>query len=49
MYYGMVISSYIILLLNGFVGFQWAEDGTATSLWVTIYIKYYIKYKELII
>jgi len=34
MYYGMVISSYIILLLNGFVGFQWAEDGTATSLWI---------------
>ena len=22
------------LLLNGFVGFQWAEDGTAMSLWV---------------
>lgn len=21
------------LLLNGFVGFQWAEDGTKTSMW----------------
>jgi len=32
----MIIATYIILLLNGFVGFQWAEDGTATSLWVNI-------------
>jgi len=34
MYNAMIIASYIILLLNGFVGFQWAEDGTPTSLWI---------------
>jgi hypothetical protein len=34
LYNGMIIATYIILLLNGFVGFQWAEDGTATSLWI---------------
>jgi len=35
----MVIASYIILLLNGFVGFQWTEDGTPTSLWVINIVK----------
>jgi len=34
LYNAMVIASYIILLLNGFVGFQWTEDGTPTSLWI---------------
>ena len=29
----MVVVNFWILLLNGFVGFQWAEDGTKLSLW----------------
>ncbi|TPX58752.1 hypothetical protein SpCBS45565_g07923 [Spizellomyces sp. 'palustris'] len=29
----MVITTLWCLLLNGFVGFQWAEDGTSLSLW----------------
>ncbi|KAJ3171729.1 Chitin synthase, class 7 [Geranomyces variabilis] len=29
----MIITTLWCLLLNGFVGFQWAEDGTKTSLW----------------
>lgn len=33
-YDGTVISTVWVLLLNGFVGFQWTEDGTALSLWV---------------
>jgi hypothetical protein len=28
-----VSTTFWILLLNGFVGFQWAEDGTKKSLW----------------
>lgn len=27
-------SAFSVLLLNGFVGFQWAEDGTKLSVWV---------------
>ncbi|KAH8804303.1 chitin synthase export chaperone [Flagelloscypha sp. PMI_526] len=33
-YTGLVAAAYCCLLINGFVGFQFAEDGTATSLWV---------------
>jgi len=33
-YAGLVAGTYTCLLINGFVGFQFAEDGTATSLWV---------------
>lgn len=33
-YVGMYVATIVILLLNGFVGFQWAEDGTPTSLWI---------------
>ena len=33
-YVGLVTSTFWCLLLNGFVGFQWAEDGTPMSLWV---------------
>ncbi|KAJ3040676.1 Chitin synthase, class 7 [Rhizophlyctis rosea] len=29
----MIITTLWCLLLNGFVGFQWAEDGTPLSLW----------------
>ncbi|KXS12872.1 hypothetical protein M427DRAFT_59181 [Gonapodya prolifera JEL478] len=29
----MTTATYWCLLLNGFVGFQWAEDGTPLSLW----------------
>ncbi|KAJ3337659.1 Chitin synthase, class 7 [Gonapodya sp. JEL0774] len=29
----MTTATYWCLLINGFVGFQWAEDGTALSLW----------------
>ncbi|KAF8310910.1 chitin synthase III catalytic subunit [Cantharellus anzutake] len=32
-YTGLVAGAYMCLLINGFVGFQFAEDGTATSLW----------------
>jgi len=45
MYNAMIIASYIILLLNGFVGFQWAEDGTPTSLWVNnLVVMHYNQY-----
>ncbi|KAJ3053428.1 Chitin synthase, class 7, partial [Quaeritorhiza haematococci] len=30
---GLVMATLWCLLLNGFVGFQWAEDGTPLSLW----------------
>lgn len=30
----MIVVNFWILLLNGFVGFQWTEDGTSLSLWV---------------
>ena len=32
-YVGLLGTQFWILLLNGFVGFQWAEDGTPASLW----------------
>ncbi|KIY74408.1 hypothetical protein CYLTODRAFT_340309 [Cylindrobasidium torrendii FP15055 ss-10] len=32
-YVGMVASTHCCLLVNAFVGFQWAEDGTPKSLW----------------
>ncbi|TFY78979.1 hypothetical protein EWM64_g5033 [Hericium alpestre] len=32
-YTGLVCAAYTCLLINGFVGFQFAEDGTPTSLW----------------
>ncbi|CAE6425854.1 unnamed protein product [Rhizoctonia solani] len=32
-YSGLVTATYACLLINGFVGFQFAEDGTPTSLW----------------
>ncbi|KAI5451276.1 Chitin synthase, class 7 [Naganishia albida] len=32
-YAGLVAGLYWCLLVNGFVGFQWAEDGTPMSLW----------------
>jgi len=32
-YTGLVASAYCCLLINAFVGFQFAEDGTPTSLW----------------
>jgi len=31
--FGLVTATYWCLLVNGFVGFQFAEDGTALSLW----------------
>lgn len=34
MYTGLVAAAYCCLLINGFVGFQFAEDGTPLSLWV---------------
>jgi Chitin synthase export chaperone len=33
-YTGLVASAYCCILINGFVGFQFAEDGTPLSLWV---------------
>lgn len=30
---GLITATLWCLLLNGFVGFQWAEDGTPMSLW----------------
>ena len=33
-YTGLVAAAYACLLINGFVGFQFAEDGTPLSLWV---------------
>lgn len=32
-YTGLVAAAYCCILINGFVGFQFAEDGTALSLW----------------
>ncbi|KAF9027141.1 hypothetical protein BDZ89DRAFT_1067139 [Hymenopellis radicata] len=32
-YTGLVAATYCCLLINAFVGFQWAEDGTPKSLW----------------
>jgi len=32
-YAGLVAAAYTCILINGFVGFQFAEDGTPTSLW----------------
>ena len=37
-YTGLVAAAYCCLLINGFVGFQFAEDGTPLSLWVRITI-----------
>ncbi|KAI5479205.1 hypothetical protein MNV49_003899 [Pseudohyphozyma bogoriensis] len=31
---GLVCATFGCLLINGFVGFQWMEDGTPLSLWV---------------
>ena len=33
-YTGLVAGTYCCLLINAFVGFQFAEDGTPLSLWV---------------
>ncbi|KLO17549.1 hypothetical protein SCHPADRAFT_936921 [Schizopora paradoxa] len=33
-YTGLIAAAYCCLLMNGFVGFQFAEDGTPLSLWV---------------
>ncbi|KAF9814814.1 hypothetical protein IEO21_04922 [Rhodonia placenta] len=33
-YTGFVAAAYVALLINGFVGFQFAEDGTPVSLWL---------------
>jgi len=33
-YTGFVAGAYCCLLINGFVGFQFAEDGTPLSLWL---------------
>jgi hypothetical protein len=32
----IITTAVSILFLNGFVGFQWVEDGTKLSVWVTI-------------
>ncbi|KAJ2070642.1 Chitin synthase, class 7, partial [Coemansia sp. RSA 455] len=32
-YLGLTSAMCWCLMLNGFIGFQWAEDGTAASLW----------------
>jgi len=32
-YTGLIAATYCCLLINGFVGFQFAEDGTPLSLW----------------
>jgi hypothetical protein len=34
-YAGLIGAIYWCLLINGFVGFQFAEDGTPMSLWVS--------------
>lgn len=34
-YAGLMGAIYWCLLVNGFVGFQFAEDGTPMSLWVS--------------
>jgi len=33
-YTGLISATYCCLLINGFVGFQFAEDGTPLSLWL---------------
>ncbi|CCL98931.1 uncharacterized protein FIBRA_00938 [Fibroporia radiculosa] len=33
-YNGLIAAAYVCLLINGFVGFQFAEDGTPISLWL---------------
>lgn len=33
-YTGLVAATYCCILINGFVGFQFAEDGTPLSLWI---------------
>jgi len=33
-YTGLIASAYCCILINGFVGFQFAEDGTPLSLWL---------------
>jgi len=33
-YTGLIASTYCCLLINAFVGFQFAEDGTPVSLWI---------------
>jgi len=33
-YTGLVAAAYTCILINGFVGFQFAEDGTPLSLWL---------------
>ncbi|KXN85145.1 Chitin synthase export chaperone, partial [Leucoagaricus sp. SymC.cos] len=35
-YTGLVAATYCCLLINGFVGFQFAEDGTPLSLWASL-------------
>ncbi|KAI8851418.1 chitin synthase III catalytic subunit [Chytridium lagenaria] len=30
---GMIVATFWCLFLNGFIGFQWTEDGTPLSLW----------------
>jgi hypothetical protein len=34
-YVGLCTAIFWCLLINGFVGFQFAEDGTPKSLWVS--------------
>ncbi|KAG8821274.1 Chitin synthase, class 7 [Serendipita sp. 399] len=41
-YTGLVAAAYTCLLINGFVGFQFAEDGTPLSLWICDAVKHYI-------
>ncbi|KAJ7644406.1 chitin synthase III catalytic subunit-domain-containing protein [Roridomyces roridus] len=33
-YTGLIAAAYTCILINGFVGFQFAEDGTPLSLWL---------------
>jgi len=35
-YIGIVGATCTVLLISGLVSFQWIEDGTAKSLWVSI-------------
>jgi len=39
---GIMTASFGILLLNGFVGYQWAEDGTTWSVWVEQIVKEFL-------
>lgn len=36
LYTGLVAATYCCLLINGFIGFQFAEDGTPLSIWVCV-------------